>query len=228
MATLTSTEEVRQRPPAPGEIEVPASTALAHRFGFWLHTNVRQAFLQAYRSASSALSGQSQVASGWFREVLPHEHEETVPVVPEKIRLTTERRTVDGFGCHPSVTPHGFPSGSYLDSSGVKAEWRAKHRHGVFLPVLTDTEGRKRLVSHQSTRGQLPTGNPSGSSPLNSIHFNADTSRLHFLLRSLSPFLLACSTGAMLSHFSASCDFTWRISGHRCCGRGWSTRSSAC
>ena len=32
---------------------------------------------------------------GWFREVFPHEHEEVVPVVPEDIRITTERRVVE-------------------------------------------------------------------------------------------------------------------------------------
>jgi len=80
MATLLSVEQVEQNPGAPVEIEVPASTAwpLVLAFGFTL---VCAGLLT---SASVSILGVVLAAAGcagWFREVLPQEHEETVPVV---------------------------------------------------------------------------------------------------------------------------------------------------
>src|SRR5689334_25199525 len=94
MPTLESTEEIRQSPRAPVEIEVPASTAwpIVLAFGFTLM------FAGLLTSVSVSVLGVVLAVAGcvgWFREVLPHEHEETVPVVPEEIYLTTERRTVE-------------------------------------------------------------------------------------------------------------------------------------
>src|SRR6266487_634740 len=94
MATLVSVKKAEQSPGAPVEIEVPASTAwpLVLAFGFTLM------FAGLLTSASvSVLGVVLSVAGcvGWFREVFPHAHEEAVPVVPENIRITTERRTVE-------------------------------------------------------------------------------------------------------------------------------------
>jgi hypothetical protein len=57
---------------------------------------------------------------GWFREVLPHEHEETVPVVPEEIYLTTERRTVERLPVPTHQLRAWLPVRTYPISSGVK------------------------------------------------------------------------------------------------------------
>src|SRR6267154_1994894 len=108
MATLASIEEVRQGPRAPVEIEVPASTAwpIVLAFGFSLM------FAGLLTSVSVSVLGVVLGVAGcvgWFREVLPHEHEETVPVVPEEIYLTTERRIVERL-----------PVPTYPISSGVK------------------------------------------------------------------------------------------------------------
>src|ERR1700739_3596837 len=94
MATLLSAEQIEPSPRAPVEIEVPASTAwpLALAFGFTLM------FAGLLTSASVGVLGVVLAAAGcvgWFREVFPHEHEETVPVVSEEIYLTTERRTIE-------------------------------------------------------------------------------------------------------------------------------------
>src|SRR5215467_1122874 len=94
MATLVSTKQAEQSPRGPVEIEVPAPTAwpVVLSFGFTLM------FAGMLTSASVSVLGVILAAAGcigWFREVFPHEHEETVPVVVEEHRVATERRTVE-------------------------------------------------------------------------------------------------------------------------------------
>src|SRR5215470_11964411 len=100
MATLVPVEQVEQSPSAPVEIEVPASTAwpLVLAFGFTLM------FAGLLTNASVSVLGIVLAVAGcvgWFREVFPHEHEETVPVVFEDIRVATERGIVE----HVPVAP---------------------------------------------------------------------------------------------------------------------------
>jgi hypothetical protein len=57
---------------------------------------------------------------GWFREVLPHEHEEVVPVLPEDIRITTARRVVDRLPILPDQLRAWLPVHTYPISAGVK------------------------------------------------------------------------------------------------------------
>src|SRR5271163_1717844 len=94
MATLLPAEQLEQNPRTPTEIEVPAPTAwpLVLAFGFTL------VFAGLLTSASVSVLGAVLAIAGcigWFREVFPHEHEEIVPVVPEDLRVTTERRVVE-------------------------------------------------------------------------------------------------------------------------------------
>jgi hypothetical protein len=119
MATSSSAEQMEQRPRAPSEIEVPASTAwpLVLAFGFAL------LFAGLLTSASVSVLGAVLAVAGcvgWFREVFPHEHEEVVPVVPEDFSVTTERRVVERL---PSVPEHmraWLPLETYPISAGVK------------------------------------------------------------------------------------------------------------
>src|SRR4029077_15326044 len=94
MATQLSVEQSEQSPRAPAEIKVPASTAwpLVLAFGFTLM------FAGLLTSASVSVLGAVLALAGcvgWFREVLPHKHEVIVPVVPEEIRIATQRRVVE-------------------------------------------------------------------------------------------------------------------------------------
>src|SRR6266567_6492455 len=94
MATLVSVKKAEQSPGAPVEIEVPTPTAwpLVLAFGFTLM------FAGLLTSASvSVLGAVLTVAgcAGWFREVLPREHEVVVPVVPDEVRAVTQRREVE-------------------------------------------------------------------------------------------------------------------------------------
>src|ERR1700675_4729060 len=94
MPTRSATEQLRESPGAPRELEVPAPTA----WPFILALGVALLFAGLVTSMSVSCLGVllSLAGSvGWFREVLPREHEEVLPVLPEDIRLTTARREVD-------------------------------------------------------------------------------------------------------------------------------------
>jgi hypothetical protein len=57
---------------------------------------------------------------GWFREVFPQQREEIVPVIPEDIHLTTERRAVDRLPILPDQLRAWLPVRTYPISAGVK------------------------------------------------------------------------------------------------------------
>src|SRR5258705_4228522 len=131
MATLASIKEVRQGPRAPVEIEVPASTAwpIVLAFGFSLM------FAGLLTSVSVSVLGVVLGVAGcvgWFREVLPHEHEETVPVVPEEIYLTTERRIVERLPVPTHQLRAWLPVRTYPISSGVKGAAASSTANATF------------------------------------------------------------------------------------------------
>ncbi|MBV8050084.1 MAG: hypothetical protein JOZ80_02775 [Acidobacteriaceae bacterium] len=115
MQTIEQASENRE---APREIEIPAPTAwpLVLAFGCTLLfaglvTSVSVSLL----GALLALSG----AVGWFREVFPHGDEVSVPVVAERIRVTTERRIVERVTV-PAYQRAWLPVHTYPVSAGVK------------------------------------------------------------------------------------------------------------
>src|SRR6266478_7036649 len=119
MATRASIEEVRQGPRAPVEIEVPASTAwpIVLAFGFSLM------FAGLLTSVSVSVLGVVLGVAGcvgWFREVFPHEHEQTVPVVFEEHRITTKRRVVERVPIAPELLRVWLPLKTYPISAGIK------------------------------------------------------------------------------------------------------------
>ena len=118
MATLLATEQMSESPRNPREIEVPAATAwpFTLAFGFTLVcaglvTSVSVSVL----GAALCLAG----CVGWFRQVLPHEHEEVLPVVPEDIRITTERHIVERLAFEDHFRAW-LPVKTYPISAGVK------------------------------------------------------------------------------------------------------------
>lgn len=56
---------------------------------------------------------------GWFRQVLPHEAHEHVPVVVQPVTITTTRRTVERIQIHPEHRAH-LPIETYPVASGLK------------------------------------------------------------------------------------------------------------
>lgn len=119
MATLSPTEELNESARLPHEIEVPAPTA----WPFILALGVALLFAGLVTSTSvSCLGVLLSVAGsvGWFREVLPREHVEVVPVLPEDIRLTTDRRVVERLPVLPDQVRAWLPVHTYPISAGVK------------------------------------------------------------------------------------------------------------
>jgi hypothetical protein len=119
MATLLTGEQMEQSRRTPSQIEVPASTAwpIVLAFGFTL------LFAGLLTSASVSVLGALLAIAGcvgWFREVFPHEHEEVVPIVPEEVSITTERRVVERLPVAPEQVRAWLPVETYPISAGVK------------------------------------------------------------------------------------------------------------
>ncbi|MGA2051121.1 MAG: hypothetical protein ABSG96_25800 [Terracidiphilus sp.] len=119
MAALSATEQRKESPRTPREIEVPAPTA----WPFLLALGVALLFAGLVTSMSvSCLGALLSLAGsvGWFREVLPREREEAVPVFPEDIRLATDRPVVDRLPVLPDHLRAWLPVRTYPISAGVK------------------------------------------------------------------------------------------------------------
>jgi hypothetical protein len=118
MATLLINEQLSESRETPREIEVPAPTAWPFVLAFGctllfagLVTNISVTLLGAVLSLAGCI--------GWFREVFPNEHEETVPMIAEDIRITTERRVVERVPIAESQRAW-LPVHTYPISAGVK------------------------------------------------------------------------------------------------------------
>ena len=118
MATLLMNEQLSESRDNSREIEVPASTAWPFVLALGctllfagLVTNLSVSLLGAVLSLAGSI--------GWFREVFPHEHEESVPVVAEDIRITTERRVVERVPI-ADYQRAWLPVHTYPISAGVK------------------------------------------------------------------------------------------------------------
>src|ERR1700688_463587 len=119
MATLAPMEELEHSRRTPAEIEVPASTSwpIVLAFGFTLM------LAGLLTSASVSVLGVVLTVAGcvgWFREVFPHEHEEILPVVPEDLSVSTERRVVERLSIAADVMRAWLPLETYPVSAGVK------------------------------------------------------------------------------------------------------------
>ena len=142
MATPLAAREMRQSPQAqaprenPREMEVPASTAwpLVLAFGFTLM------FAGLLTSVSVSVLGVVLAVGGcigWFREVLPREHEETVPMVFEEYRIATDRRIVERVPVAPDLVRAWLPLETYPMSAGIKGGLAG----GVAMATLACTYG---------------------------------------------------------------------------------------
>ena len=119
MATIESVKEAEQGLGAPVEIEIPAPTAwpIVLAFGLTLM------FAGLLTSVSVSVLGvvlAMAACVGWFRELFPREHEETVPLVFEEHRITTKRRVVERVPIAPELLRVWLPLKTYPISAGVK------------------------------------------------------------------------------------------------------------
>ena len=200
MATQLSAEQLEQSLRAPAEMKVPAPTAwpLILAFGFTLM------FAGLLTSASvSALGVVLAVAGcvGWFREVFPHEHEETVPVVFEEHRITTERRVVERVPVAPDLVRAWLPIETYPVSAGIKGGLAG----GVAMAVLACAYGLLKAGSIWYPINLLAAtvyaeSLKLGPAQLNSFH--ADSFAIALVLHGIGSVFVGLLYGAMLPMFA--------------------------
>ena len=200
MATLVSVEQVEQSSVAPVEIEVPASTAwpLVLAFGFALM------FAGLLTSASVSFLGLVLALAGcvgWFREVFPHEHEETVSVALEEQRVSTERRVVERLPIAPELVRAWLPLETYPISAGIKGGLAG----GLAMAVLACAYGLLKMGSIWFPINLLAATVYAqslrlGPGQLNSFH--ADSFIIALFLHGLGSIFVGLLYGAMLPMFA--------------------------
>jgi hypothetical protein len=199
MATLQSAEQIEQSPLAPREIEVPAPTVwpMVLALGFTLVpagllTSVSISVLGAVFTIAGCV--------GWFREVFPHEREVIVPVVPEDLRFTTQRRVVERLPVAAAQLRAWLPVHTYPISAGVKGGLAGS----VAMAVLACAYGVLKAGSIWYPINLLAAvvyaqSLKLGPAQLNSFH--ADSFALAAVLHGLVSTLVGLLYGAMLPMF---------------------------
>src|ERR1700735_1302095 len=199
METYSSAEHSGERSRLPDVIEVPAPTAwpLALAFGATL------LFAGLLTNVSLSLLGLILVVAGcagWFREVLPHEQEVAVPVVPQELRITTARTVVERVPVAPELVRAWLPIETYPISAGVKGGWAGS----VAMAVLACTYGLLKAGSIWYPINLLAATVYAQSSKLDlsqlySFHF--DSFAMAVLLHGIGSTLVGLLYGAMLPMF---------------------------
>jgi hypothetical protein len=200
MATLLSAEQLEQSPRGPREIEVPAPTAwpFVLAFGFTLM------FTGLLTSVSVTILGTALAVAGcvgWFREVFPHEHEVIVPIVPEDLSVTTERRVVERLPVAADQLRAWLPVHTYPVSAGVKGGLAGS----VAMAVLACAYGVIKAGSIWYPINLLAAvayaqSLKLGPAQLNSFH--ADSFAIALILHGLVSTLVGLLYGAMLPMFA--------------------------
>src|SRR5580704_882617 len=200
MAPLLSMEQAKQNPPAPIEIEVPAPTSwpLVLAFGFTFM------FAGLLTSLSVSALGVILTAAGcvgWFREVFPHEHEETVRVVFEEHRIATARRIVERVPVAPDLVRAWLPLETYPVTAGIKGGLAG----GVAMAVLACAYGLLKAGSIWYPINLLAAtvyaqSLKLGPTQLNSFH--ADSFAIAIVLHSIGSVVVGLLYGAMLPMFA--------------------------
>jgi len=100
-------------------IEVPAPTA----WPIVLASGCTLLFAGLLTSASVSLLGAVLVTAGcvgWFQDVFPHEHEIEVAIVPDEVRVVTDRRFVERLSGARDQRRAWLPVHTYPVSAGVR------------------------------------------------------------------------------------------------------------
>jgi hypothetical protein len=198
MATPLTTEQSSDSLQTPREIEVPAPTA----WPFVLAFGCALSFAGLVTSMSVSLLGAVLSLAGcigWFREVFPHEREESVPVVAEEIRIRTERHAVERVSL-PEYQRAWLPVHTYPVSAGVKGGLAGS----VAMAVLACAYGVLKAGSIWYPINLLAAGVYAQSLKLGSAQlysFHADSFAIAFGLHALVSTLVGLLYGAMLPMF---------------------------
>jgi len=200
MATVQFAEQTEQTFRAPREIEVPASTAwpLVLALGFTLIcagllTSVSVSVLGAVLMVAGC--------AGWFREVLPSEHEVVVSVVPDDLAVITSRRVVDRLAIAPDQVRAWLPLHTHPVSAGLKGGLAG----GVAMAVLACAYGVLKAGSIWYPINLLAASVYAeslklGASQLNAFH--ADSFAIALVLHALISTTVGLLYGAMLPMFA--------------------------
>jgi hypothetical protein len=197
--SATGKEQLNKSHRPPREIEVPAPTA----WPFILALGAALLFAGLVTSMSVSCLGAVLALAGsvgWFREVLPHEHEEVVPVVPEDIRLVTVRRVVDRLPVLPDQVRAWLPVHTYPISAGVKGGLAGS----VAMAILACTYGILKAGSIWYPINLLAAVFYRESSRLGSAQlysFHADAFAIAFVLHGVVSIFVGLLYGAMLPMF---------------------------
>jgi len=200
MVTVRSVVEIEQTSRAPREIEAPASTAwpLVLAFGFaLLFAGLLTSVSVSVLGAVLAVAG----CAGWFREVLPREHEVVVPVVPDDAFVVTRRRIVDRLPVAPEQVRAWLPLHTHPISAGLKGGLAG----GVAMAVLACTYGILKAGSIWYPVNLLAASGYAeslklGPSQLNAFH--ADSFAIALGLHALISIAVGLLYGAMLPMFA--------------------------
>jgi hypothetical protein len=199
MATILATEQQNETSRSPRTIEVPAPTAWPFILAFGaalLFAGLVTSMSVSVLGAALALAG----CVGWFRAVFPHQQEETVAVVPEGIRLTTDRRVVERIPVLPDQLRAWLPVRTYPISAGVKGGLTGS----IAMAVLALAYGVLKagsiwypinLLAAVVYRESLRLG------PAQLYSFHADAFAIAFVLHGVVSILVGLLYGAMLPMF---------------------------
>jgi hypothetical protein len=200
MATQLNANEGSQGPWAPREIEVPAPTA----WPFVLAVGFTLLFAGLVTSLSVTVLGAVLAIAGcigWFREVLPHEHEVAVPIIPDDARVTTERRVVERVPVAADQLRAWLPVHTYPISAGVKGGLAGS----VAMAVLACTYGILKAGSIWYPINLLAATVSAQSlklAPAQLYSFHADSFLVALGLHALVSTLVGVLYGAMLPMFA--------------------------
>jgi hypothetical protein len=178
------------------EIELPAPTA----WPVVLAAGVTLMFAGLLTSASVSVLGVLLAVAGsvgWFHEVLPRPHEVVLTVVPDEVRVSTERRVVERVPVAAEQVRAWLPVHTYPVSAGVKGGWAG----AVAMAVLACAYGVLEVGSVWYPINLLASVVYAQSVKLGSaglLTFHADSFAIAVLLHGLSSTLVGVVYGAML------------------------------
>jgi hypothetical protein len=199
MATILATEQLNETCRSPRTIEVPAPTAWPFILAFGatlLFAGLVTSMSVSVLGAALALAG----CVGWFRAVFPHAQEETVAVVPEDIRFTTDRRVVERIPVLPDQLRAWLPVRTYRVSAGVKGGIAGS----IAMAALACAYGVLKVGSIWypiNLLGAVIYRESLGLGAAQLYSFHADTFAIAFVLHGVVSILVGLLYGAMLPMF---------------------------
>src|SRR5229473_3060567 len=169
----------------PGTVNLPAPTAWPIILAF----GITLIFAGLLTSASVSILGAILFVTGcvgWFRDVLPHEKEETVEVREEVPVVSTARREVERLAVAPHLSRPLLPLETYPFSAGVRGGLAGS----VAMAALACLYGflKQRSIWY----------------PINLLAATASAQSFHFDVTSLSTFHLSSFSLAVVIHLLTS------------------------